>query len=265
MNCAIVIISHKEKLSDFEITSLKQCSQIFKNRSIFLIVPDSLDLKNYGFVIDKLEVIRTKSKNLCTYEAFNKYKISLGLYWKFRKYDYMLFYEPDAYVFNDNLDFWMEKKYSLIGAPWLDFENGEIQFKGVGNGGFSLRNIKAHIRALLKFRYIVSPLDLWKEINIIPNRNYFQKSLSFIKRITISNNTFFLFNDYCYNEDVFWSTVVCRLNSNFIIPTPEEALKFSFEKHPQKLYLLNNQMLPMGCHAWPKYDLNFWKDYIKIN
>jgi hypothetical protein len=265
MTCAIVIISHKGILNDFERLSLKQCCDIFKNRSIYLIVPNSLILKNYDQVIDSLKVIRTKDDNLRTYDAFNRYKISLGLYWKFRKYDYILFFEPDAYVFKDDLDFWMNKNYSLIGAPWLDFKDNECQFIGVGNGGFSLRKTKAHILALFSFGYIVPPSDVWKEINAFSNRNFLQKILSFLKRTTVTNNTFFLFNDYCYHEDIFWGTVVAKLNSRFRIPEPEEAVSFSFEKYPKELFYKNNQILPMGCHAWPKYDLNFWKDYIGIN
>lgn len=265
MTCAIVIISHKEILSEFEIISLKQCFHIFKNRSIYLIVPSSLNLKNYKLFFDSIKVVRTNDKNLCTYEAFNRFKLSLGLYWKFRNYDYMLFYEPDAYVFKDDLDFWMNKNYSLIGAPWLDSENGKFKLKGVGNGGFSLRNINDHIKVLLKFRYIVSPRQVWKDIHAFPNRSLVQKLLSFLKRITYCNNTFFILNDYRYNEDIFWSTVVPKLNSEFIIPPPEEALSFSFEKFPKDLYLMNNQILPMGCHAWPKYDFIFWKSHIIIN
>ena len=258
MNCAIVIISHKEILSDFELISLNQCCNVFKNRSIFLIVPDSLDLKNYNSVIDSLKVVRTKDKNLCTYEAFNRYKISIGLYWKFRKYDYILFYEPDAYVFKDDLDFWMDKNYSLIGAPWLENVNDKLIFNGVGNGGFSLRHVNSHIKALLTFMYIENPKSLVSSVMDFPNRNIIQKYLSILKRLTISNNTFFLFNDFNYHEDVFWSNHVSRIYDWFVIPLPEEALKFSFEVEPLKLFELNNFNLPMGCHAWAKYDLDFW-------
>jgi hypothetical protein len=265
MTCAIVIISHKENLTNLEEIALKQCCNVFRNRTIYLIVPESLGINNYTKISKSFKVIRTKDKNLSTYEAFNKYKISLGLYWKFRRYDYILFYEPDAFVFRDDLDFWMNKNYSLIGAPWLDNENGELKFIGVGNGGFSLRKIKLHILALISFRYIVAPSIIWKEIYALENINFLRKTLSFLKRITFCNNTFFLFNDYSLNEDIFWSTVVPKSNSWFIIPKPEEALSFSFEKFPEELYDINNKALPMGCHAWPKYDIDFWSTFIKYD
>ena len=50
-----------------------------------------------------------------------------------------------------------------------------------------------------------------------------------------------------------------RLN----IPTPEEASLFSLERSPRHLFEKNNQELPMGCHAWERYDKEFMQKYCK--
>lgn len=43
---------------------------------------------------------------------------------------------------------------------------------------------------------------------------------------------------------------------------PEVAMKFSFEVHPEVLYELNDKQLPFGCHAYLKYNPEFWKKFI---
>jgi hypothetical protein len=41
------------------------------------------------------------------------------------------------------------------------------------------------------------------------------------------------------------------------------ALQFSFEYNLEKSLMLNNDKLPLGCHAWYKH-MDFWKKYIDI-
>jgi hypothetical protein len=48
----------------------------------------------------------------------------------------------------------------------------------------------------------------------------------------------------------------------FSVAPVEKAIGFSFEKLPQKLYNLNHNNLPFGCHAWFKYDFDFWEPFI---
>jgi hypothetical protein len=75
-------------------------------------------------------------------------------------------------------------------------------------------------------------------------------------------NSFWLFNNFNRNEDLFWSWGVPRQISWFRIPPFDIAFKFSFEKFPKHLFLLNKHQLPFGCHAWEKYDPDFWKEYV---
>jgi hypothetical protein len=46
------------------------------------------------------------------------------------------------------------------------------------------------------------------------------------------------------------------------LPNWKEALAFSIEKNPQIGIKLLGGTLPFGCHAWEKYNPNFWKKYI---
>ncbi|MBR5063686.1 MAG: hypothetical protein IKX05_03110, partial [Bacteroidales bacterium] len=49
------------------------------------------------------------------------------------------------------------------------------------------------------------------------------------------------------------------------IPSPDEALRFSFERFPALLYERAGHNLPFGCHAWqlPAH-LAFWRAFIPI-
>ena len=60
------------------------------------------------------------------------------------------------------------------------------------------------------------------------------------------------------NEDLFWGLFVESQCSFFKVPTPVVALDFAFEAHPDHLFELNQQRLPFGCHAWQRYQPDFW-------
>jgi hypothetical protein len=81
--------------------------------------------------------------------------------------------------------------------------------------------------------------------------------------LTVKNNTFFLFNNYDSNEDGYWGLLTGRNFRWFKVAPPEDAIKFSFEVQPQRFYNENFQQLPFGCHAWIKYDFDFWKTHIE--
>lgn len=87
---------------------------------------------------------------------------------------------------------------------------------------------------------------------------------------------------YSYQEDVFWGLAAPKrldsfsghskllkyiasffIRNDFNIAPVEIALKFSFETTPKQLYKRNNEQLPFGCHAWEKYDPEFWKPFIQ--
>jgi hypothetical protein len=40
------------------------------------------------------------------------------------------------------------------------------------------------------------------------------------------------------------------------------GLRFTFEANPIICNDLNNHEIPFGCHAWEKYDKEFWLPYI---
>lgn len=65
------------------------------------------------------------------------------------------------------------------------------------------------------------------------------------------------------NEDTIWSNLFKDTRISIKTPNFEDGLGFSFEQSPDYLFIQNNQELPFGCHAWWKYDLNFWRPHIE--
>jgi hypothetical protein len=48
------------------------------------------------------------------------------------------------------------------------------------------------------------------------------------------------------------------------MPAPEEAIDFAIELEPNRSLTINEGRLPMGCHAWHAYDLDFWRPILNM-
>jgi hypothetical protein len=64
------------------------------------------------------------------------------------------------------------------------------------------------------------------------------------------------------NNDYFWSYDAPHYWPPFKIAPVDEALQFAFEAAPRLCFELNHRRLPFGCHAWMKFDRDFWKPYL---
>lgn len=259
--CVVVIPIHKESPSEMELISFQQCFKILGDHSIKIIAPKGLNLAKYKAVIPFFEVVFIDRIWLSTIEKYNKLKLSQFFYRLFDDYQFLLTYELDAFVFRDELLYWCNKGYDYIGSPWFvgfDTPNSN-EFLGVGNSGFSLRNIKSMQLALRK-------------IYIKEGGYYFfdKKYKTLHKLLTRINYLLIYFGENHtiqrsahINEDGFISRIIAKEVKKFNIASIEEAIQFGFEVKPKYLYNINKNRLPMGCHAWWKYDFEFWKPFIE--
>ena len=185
-------------------------------------------------------------------------KQSKQLYQRYADYEFMLTYELDAYVFRDELEYWCNKQYDYIGAPWFEGymdANSNSQITGVGNSGFSLRKIDACLEALEMISQ--KPLDAITTFY----KNRWHQAVPSIFRASKYGWASTLFG-YPRHEDVFWCDLVPQLVPNLNIATVEDAQRFAFEVNPELLYLNTGNTLPFGCHAWRKCSPGFWKEQI---
>jgi len=253
--CIIVIPIYKEfeQLELTELASIKRAIQVFNKRNICFVGPQRLNVSPY-LEFASIFSINILAKKLAddffkNIDGYNQLLLSHIFYDTFSDFNYLLIYQPDCWVFKDELDMWCHKNYDFIGAPWINDDNlykvinnnkkqlfelviylqknlGLKKDWRVGNGGFSLHKISSSKRAL----------------------KIFKKQLV----------------NFRANEDMFWGIYVPLVLPFFKVPDVDEAMKFAFEMNPEQFYELNKRKLPFGCHAWHKYNFNFWKQWIHL-
>lgn len=261
----IVIPVYKNVPFENEKKSLHQCITILKNYPVCFACGESFDIKNYIPLISHksdFKIERFKDSYFKSVSTYNRLCLSLNFYKRFTHYKYMLLYQPDAWVFKDEIKYWCSLGYDFIGAPWFEgWGNAtpDSAYLGVGNGGFCLRKVRSFIKVLYSFAYIIPFLSVLRNFKHNPS---LKKLFRAMKNLTITNNTFFLFNNYDFQEDYFWGLVASKRFKWFKVADKEIASKFSLEGNAPLLYELNNKQLPFGCHAWEKYNTDFWLQFI---
>ena len=236
IEAAIVIPVYKPTPSQAEINALKQCIRILGKYPIVLIAPLGLDISLYTPYLEKhtnYSTIFFSPTYFQSVTGYSKLMVSKLFYKRFTNYRYILIHQLDVWVFRDELNKWCALNVDYIGAPWLEappntsgkqpvFNLSNRLVKQVGNGGFSLRKVKPHLK-----------WATWAS---------------------------FIFKLMPKNEDIIWSLFVPFKKPNYL-----KALAFAFEMNPEQSFELNKRQLPFGCHAWEKYNPEFWKMYIPEN
>lgn len=257
----VVIPIHSENPTNDELISFKQCFDILNKHTIKVVIPKGLNMEAYQKVVSVFNIVEIHPCWQSSLMMYNKLKLSDFFYSLFEEFDYLLTYELDAFVFKDEIDFWCAKKYDYIGAPWfLGYDKSvSNEMIGVGNSGFSLRNISSMRNAIHKIYF--KEHKYFKISSKRRFRNKIRMPLEYINIWRKKNKT--IQNSLHFNEDWFVSFVIPKYIKNFKIAPVDEAIQFSFEVNPSYLFEVNNHNLPMGCHAWQKYELEFWKPYIE--
>jgi hypothetical protein len=238
VRCAIVIPVYRSIPQWNERISIQRCVDVFTDRDIIIVCPEGLDISAYTAIATKAIHLPLKSSYFKSIESYSLLLNSPYFYKHFLDYTYILIHQLDVFVFEDQLEYWCSKGYDYIGAPWINATwikklKEKISWIDtciypVGNGGFSLRKVKTFYYGSIFLAPIV--LFLWKKK---------------------------------WNEDFFWSSVAHRLIPGFRIPQVEEARLFAIEEYPSIAYKSNHNKLPFGCHAWEKYEPDFWRVQIE--
>ncbi len=269
---------YKASIDNAEHKSLSQALKVFSNYSIIFSHPESLDLTNYRRACEgskNCSFISFANENFISVRSYSNLLCRHEFYEKFRQFSFMLIYQLDAYAFADELERWCEKGFDYIGAPWFknfDQSGKETEFLPyAGNGGFSLRNVQKILQVMdrnlslfefLKFRKtlqkyctksykkILSPLQLFLNF-LLGERKFYEVVNTYSRLYSIPF------------EDYFFAQIIREIFPDFQSASYQEAIAFSFEVQPEKLFELNGNKLPFGCHAWQKYSPKFWEKFIK--
>ncbi|MEO7741964.1 MAG: DUF5672 family protein [Usitatibacter sp.] len=259
----VVIISHRATLTSLELISLRQCVGILGRHPMVLVCPEGLDTRWYQDFVPEIPILFVDRRWLSSYAMFAAFKISPYLYERFKEYEYLLFHEPDAFVFSDQLEFWCSQGLDYVGAPWFRglTEPMSDEIIGVGNGGFSLRKVASHLGIARRFELEQFLFHGYRR-HTGDKLGYLRAKVAHLLGMRRSMPRY-IGPDYHGHEDFFWCRRVPAQHPWFRIASPREATAFSFEAGPRYLFERNAGRLPFGCHAWFRYDLDFWKPHIE--
>ncbi|MBM3579277.1 MAG: hypothetical protein FJX34_00705 [Alphaproteobacteria bacterium] len=278
-SCVVVIPVYKNITDPKEIASLKQGLKIFGAHDIVFICPESFDdqqLKEYLKLHSKLRFEKFSNQDFSSVKSYNSLLLDRRFYARFAAYKFMLIYQLDAYVFDDQLTHWCNRGFDYIGAPWFkDFNASgrENEFMlNAGNGGFSLRNITKINNLLITILTPHQTMALCKSLQKARCKPHNKLCfwIGFFTKALLMKHSFAELCGYitnktaCTNEDYFLAYIYPQIFHEFHVAKAEEAIAFSFECQPEKLYALNKNKLPFGCHAWSKYSPDFWKKFISL-
>ena len=158
--------------------------------------------------------------------GFNRLLLSKDFYSRFDKYKYILIYQPDAFVFSDSLIDFCNLGYDYIGAPWLTGMRKRVD-------------------------------DTYVYANVGNGGFSLRNVQGTIRLLDVNEGEL---NTYSDNEDKFFAFSNSTI---FKIAPVSVALRFAFERQVKKCFELNDFRLPFGCHAWERYDYDFWRPYIE--
>lgn len=253
----ILIPLYKKYLDDFEIKSLESINKNLKKYNIAFITPKSLDLdflKKYDIHFD-YKIQTFENQYFKSIEGYNKLLLSSDFYKTFLEYEYILICQTDAYIFKDELNYWLSKKYEYIGAPWLDSKNLYIKHK--------IRKFYNNIKKYIGIKY-----RLYNHINQVGNGGFSLRNTKKFYEISLNESeqiSYFLKNKEKENyhiEDVFWSLYVPK-KYTLIKPDYKTALKFCIDRKPEIAFKINNNKLPFACHGFNKKGVKkFWSKII---
>lgn len=273
MKTIIVIPVHKKEMKPTEKVSLVQCAKILNKFHIEIVCPKELDTSNYESILKEnnanYSFRKFDKKNFKDVFTYSHLLLDKNFYKLYQNYDYMFLYQLDGWIFKDELDYWCEQGFDYIGAPWFENtedENAKIIHRS-GNGGVSLRKINSMVKLLSTDYHVILSL-----------KEYFKtkKKERLISNIISSPIMFFRwlfqpdrFTPFWQNTNMFEDQAIVYHSEiampEFKVATTDINYKFSFEVFPKRLYEMNNKQLPFACHAFERYDWDFFKEFIKID
>ena len=220
---AVVIPTYKEELNELEKISLAQVKKVLGKYPLIFVAPEG---KNLSYLEQSNGTTYFPPQFFKSKETYNYLMTSPAFYKTFDNYDYILIYQLDAFVFYDALEYFCSLGYDYIGAPWprsLAYKFPNYKAARVGNGGFSLRNVKACYNVLINHAELINQWNKQK----LP-------------------------------EDVFFGYCGVRDDCDFNVAPLKVAYKFSAEYNPVRVIKKNCGTLPFGCHDWSHYNPEFY-------
>ena len=207
---AILIPFYKENLTGMERLSLRRTNNILKDYSIFFIAPEGLNISEGKRIIADAKECRMDSAFFDGFSGYNRLMLSKELYERFIDFEYVLICQQDVFVIEDRLKEYLDLPYDYIGSPIPHMGPWSPELY-VGNGGFSLRRVKA-------------------VLNLLETHGDDLDAL----------------ND---NEDIFYSAAGEKYPEDFRTASVTDGLGFAFNMYYKTQFEMNGNRLPMAIHG----------------
>ncbi|MAT40037.1 MAG: hypothetical protein CL946_10585 [Ectothiorhodospiraceae bacterium] len=263
--CAIVVPHFRSELTPEERVSLCHLEHYLSDYDIIIAVPEGTKLEG----VDRQHVHFSR-EYFDSRQGYSRLLLSREFYEPFEKYSFILIHQLDCLVFSSDLQSWLDQTgYDYIGSPlFRDPEKPEKGFSRVGNGGLSLRRVKPFFDVIDSPRYVNEEPSMATELlaTSLPDLKdmgplqRMKKTASVLREVRHGSEAYR--RNYTLNEDLFWSDRAALFARTFRVAPVETGLQFAFEKHPRYCFERNGGELPFGCHAWQKWDREFWMDHI---
>ena len=254
---AVVTPVYRAALEPEEVVSMRHLEAVLGSYDRFLITPRSLEFERPGFQVRAFE-----DDDFESVHSYSKLLLTPRFYEAFASYEYILIYQLDCLVFSDQLADWCGAGFDYLGAPWLaDPTQPERGFSRVGNGGLSLRRVQACLSVL---RGGGEERSAWSTLlrSRLPDR----PSFDWLGRLRVlreaRRGVTWYRTHYSLNEDHFWADRAQLFDPSFVVAPVSHGLRFSFECAPRYCLRKTDGVLPFGCHAWAKWDREFWEPYL---
>lgn len=256
----IVIPFYQTSLSPSELCSFAHNTQLLSQYRIVAVCPQSIAMPLHAMLLEISPQIEIEIFDDAYFESiagYNRLLKTSEFYMRFSTHEYLLLAQTDALVLSNELEKWCSLKYSYIGAPWFEGftqPHKPLKLLGVGNGGFSLRRVQDFIDCLQNNSYLPNVLA--------PKPSQLSDFSAYLR--LIKHHYLFAWSKGIFqtriNEDVFWGLLIPKKFPQFKVAPIEKAIQFAFDAEPRYLFELNHNKLPFGCHAWERYDREFWKE-----
>lgn len=234
----IAIPIYQPGLPEMDQFSLDYSVAVLKERAMRFIAPEGMDVSFYRERYPQIGFEFFEPDFFASIQGYNRLLLGKPLHERFEGHEFLLILQTDAIILRDELDYWADQPFDYVGAPWpqqyelfvnLDRfvgDNGKHMKVAVGNGGLSLRRISKCVALFDEFPDAIA-----------------------------------VFRHTASSEDLFYS-VMGNLSNDFVMPNEVTASRFSMELKPSFYYHVNGNRLPMGAHAWWKYEPEFWREHV---
>ncbi len=280
-SCVVVVPLHTLELHANEVAALTNALRKLSDHEFILLHKRSISSQELLARLGQNQVERGRAIHcvtvadecLASIQSYNKMLLQAWFYRLFEAWDYLLIFQLDAWILESNLQTWLQKGYSYLGAPWTGELGPDTPDSGVGNGGLSLRRVRdmlavfedqKRLRTVPVFRwgFLAWRMTLFRRYNLFPAWQWpllFSKRLILFARMSLGwHNTLDYFIKIGIQEDHILGIYVPHVFPWFQLPPMQEAAGFAIEANPRRTREYYGIKRPFGCHAWEKFDRSFW-------